>query len=168
MSSRSNEGGRQLVGARECAMTEPQVTATRSRPSEHRLTVPAQSWSLGEIRDFCAGILATHHVDSRISRQVILAIDEAAANIVEHAYLPGESKEIAIKITISERHVGVEFRDTGAMFNPVLMTPREPKNQMSRRGYGLRLISTIMDEVEYQRSEREENVFTLKKLLGNT
>ena len=54
--------------------------------TKHHLTVPAQSWSLEELRDFCKRNLQISPVNQQDYRQLILAIDEVASNIVEHGH----------------------------------------------------------------------------------
>ncbi len=134
----------------------------------HTLELPAKSWRLGELREFCQGILRPHDLEAKICHQVILAIDEAAANIIEHAY-PSKNYEgstFQLQIEVGEDNIRVELRDHGLAFNPPLLS-RSEMNQvtLSKRGYGLKLIQKIMDEVQYDRTGQGENILTLVKYI---
>ena len=134
----------------------------------HTLELPAKTWRLGKLREFCLGILRPHDFEAKICHQVILAIDEAAANIIEHAF-PSKNYEggtFQLQIEVGEETIKVEFRDFGLAFNPPLLSPSEiNKIKFTKRGYGLKLIQKIMDEVTYERTDQGENILTLVKCI---
>lgn len=128
---------------------------------DHRLRLPAHSLHLGQIREFCRGVFCAYPIDSRAVRQMILAIDEAAANVVEHAYPPNEKRDIVLSISVLGDRVVIELRDTGKQFNPCKCDAQQSYSR--RRGYGLPLIRRIVDELNYRRSSSGENVLTMIK-----
>ncbi len=133
--------------------------------TRHHLTLPAVSGSLEELRGFCQKILDIHNIDERIYRQVVLALDEAAANIVEHGYPGGGLKKIEVVIDIQPDRVVIEIRDTGIPFNPLSLQQGPKEKGFSKRGYGIHLIRQIMDEMGYRRSDQGENILTMIKRI---
>jgi anti-sigma regulatory factor (Ser/Thr protein kinase) len=71
---------------------------------------------------------------------ITLATGEACTNAIEHAYAPGEAT-FDLEATRGDSDVFVAVRDYGAW--------REPRGQ--NRGRGLKLMQTLMDEVNVRR-----------------
>ncbi len=94
---------------------------------------------------------------------IILAVDEACTNIIKHAYKGRTDAEITISCT--ERPDGIEFllSDTGEGTDSSNWRMR-PLEEIRPGGLGLHLIHWVMDQVDYRRSERG-NELVLTKLL---
>lgn len=73
--------------------------------------------------------------------QIELALEEAIFNIIEH----GSSSEIKIMCSKVENGLEVRLVDGGAPFNPL-----EPLDAVPKGGYGIRLMTKIMDSVQYE------------------
>jgi serine/threonine-protein kinase RsbW len=96
--------------------------------------------------------------------QVELAVHEACANIIEHAYA-GASGRVKLQLTIEEqpRRLIVDIFDTGIPFDPARLEKLEIGEPKSR-GYGLYLIHQLMDKVTYL-GEPGRNHWCLEKNL---
>ena len=87
--------------------------------------------------------------------RLVLAVDEAVTNVIEHAYaqdLEGEST-IAITIEAEGKKFCAEIRDRGDAFDPTgveLPNIKEHVKQGKRSGLGVFLMRRIMDEVYYE------------------
>jgi anti-sigma regulatory factor (Ser/Thr protein kinase) len=93
---------------------------------------------------------------------LILAVDEAATNIILHAYerRAGEPIELALE-TDGEQAV-VTFLHNGRDFDPATVPP--PSYDGTREsGFGVRLIQQAVDDVRYGRSESGQCVVRLVK-----
>jgi anti-sigma regulatory factor (Ser/Thr protein kinase) len=95
---------------------------------------------------------------------IILAVDEACANIIRHAYKGRQDGEIII--SCREREDGIEFllADRGETAD-ASRWPRRSLDEVRPGGLGLPLIYLVMDEVEYRHGERG-NELVLAKLLA--
>ena len=137
--------------------------------TKHYLTVPAQSWSLEELHEFCKRALGSPAVTKQVYRQLVLAIDEVAANIVEHAYPDGNKKgDLEITVDLQDDRIVVEMRDWGVDFNPLTAKQVDPQRSFSarlRRGYSLPIIRRIIEEIKYERTPGGQNVLTMTKFL---
>jgi FixJ family two-component response regulator/anti-sigma regulatory factor (Ser/Thr protein kinase) len=106
------------------------------------LTMPAEPEALISARRALRNWLAEVGVDPEALYDITLATGEACTNAIEHAYAPGEAS-FDLEATRGESDVVVTVRDYGAW--------REPRGQ--NRGRGLKLMRTLMDDVNVRREE---------------
>jgi len=86
--------------------------------------------------------------------QIELAVDEACANVIEHAYIDEDSKEGNIDVTVKKNRyqIAITIADFGVGFNPdTLITPDMDEYFKERKpgSLGVHLIRTLMDEVNF-------------------
>lgn len=109
-------------------------------------------------------------LDTIQQSRIILAIDEAVANIVEHGF-PDAAALAKAKIQLTMRknpeHVEFEIRDNGIEFNPL-----EHKSDTEfyyeeglENGIGLMTLTTL--DCSYERNDSGQNVLTLRRDWGN-
>ena len=90
-----------------------------------RICFPARTQCLELIRSFCREVLESHGLDQTVHRRVVLAIDEAVSNVVEHAYhkageRDGEpsSSMIELELDVEPDRVVARILDCGVPFDP--------------------------------------------------
>lgn len=82
-----------------------------------------------------------------------LAIQEIAANIVQHAYAEVDGDiEVEIALSVKSARITIKMRDKGQSFEPEAVN--EPElGSLQVHGYGLFLVNHLMDSVNYQNLE---------------
>jgi len=94
------------------------------------------------------------------------AVDEACANIIDHAY-GGENKgEIEIRITKIENGLRIILLDDGEPFDPAEVPEPDitsPLEIRKERGLGIFFMRQLMDKVLFEFSQKEGNTLTLVK-----
>lgn len=96
---------------------------------------------------------------------VVLAVDEACTNVIEHGYAGRERGSLGLGFAAGETEVRVTVRDTGQVFDPGGVPAPDIEASWDERpigGLGWHLIRGMVDEVHY-RSDDEGNVLTLVK-----
>lgn len=94
--------------------------------------------------------------------QLELAVNEAASNIVMHAYGGAPERTIRIEAESFSDRVAVRLYDQGTPFRP--RASRPPTFEKSRvGGYGLFIIERCVDEVKFYRTEDGWNCTSLVK-----
>jgi anti-sigma regulatory factor (Ser/Thr protein kinase) len=83
-------------------------------------------------------------------REVTLAVDEALANVIRHAYRSRYDQEIEIDCRIVGDQMEFTLLDHGEPPDPARICG-QPLNDASLSGRGTHLIKAIMDEVCYER-----------------
>ena len=77
------------------------------------LEVPSSTENLVLIRDFVTRIGQQAHLDEQEISNLELAVDEACANVIEHAYGLDTRQEVIIQAICDEEAVRISVIDTG-------------------------------------------------------
>lgn len=136
-------------------------------PNTISLDIPAELQYVNVLgASICAFLTNIEHLaePTTILYNLELAIQEISVNIATHAYA-NTSGRISMSATLSydPLRITIMLRDSGASFNP-LDVPEPSLGELQEHGYGLFLVTELMDEVEYQQTA-SENVWRLVKNL---
>lgn len=93
-----------------------------------------------------------------------LAVDEAAANIIKHAYKNEKDKPILMHCKIHDDRLEIVLRDSGRKVDTSEIKSRELQD-VKPGGLGVHFIKSTMDVVNYDNSLEEGNKLTLAKYL---
>lgn len=131
-------------------------------PRPDSLQVPARPASLEAVRRFVALRAAEAGLGERAVEQVKLAVDEACANVVEHAYGGEEGHTISVRIEADEARLVVRIRHTGRGFEPDRyhgpLALADAAIQRRKGGFGVQIMQRLMDEVAYSTRGRVSEV----------
>ena len=126
---------------------------------------PARFDHLDEIRDFVAREARTAGFSDKAVYSIQLAADEAASNIIEHAYAGKPEASFELTCECDNDRLIMIFYDRGISFDISKVDKPDIKADLSKRkigGLGIYLIHRLMDEVSYK-STGSGNVLTLIK-----
>ena len=127
---------------------------------------PGRFENLEEISHFVIQAAEKAGLDDSAVYAVELAVDEAATNIIEHAYQGEGRGEICCSFEIIQEGLKVMLQDWGVPFNP-LEVPEPilgaPLDQIQSSGLGLFFIRKLMDEVRFEFSIEKGNTVTMIK-----
>jgi len=132
------------------------------------LQVPSNTENLAMIRDFVNGIGMRAGLPASEVANLEMAVDEACANVIEHAYGPEVTKEVSVKATIDDETVQIDVVDTGKGFDPGEISQLNLDQLVAERksgGLGMRLMKTLMDEVHYEIIPGQKNELLMIKRL---
>lgn len=133
--------------------------------STHRITRAAEIGSLPGIRAFVRERLAAAGVAGAMADDVVLAVEEAAMNVITHGFRGIDPGSLIVELDVAAEAVTVRLTDFGHAFEPC--EPPAPDVQAivegaPEQGFGLFLIHRVMDEVGY-RTDALGNHLTLVK-----
>ena len=134
--------------------------------NSYKLTVKSSTDQLVAIRDFIKDHAIENEIPQPVIESIILAADEAATNIVKHAYHLEATKDILVNFAVNDNECCVTLTDYGDSFDPSLISEPDMKEYLKQRrvgGLGLYLIRTLMDSMEYKSSADHHNDLTIKK-----
>ena len=132
------------------------------------LNVPSSTENLAMIREFVTAIGVQAGFDDEGVAALELAVDEACANVIEHAYGHDTSKEVIIRATFDDKELRIDVADTGRGFDPsTLGDPSLEKLVADRRtgGLGMQVIKRVMDQVTYEMIPGQKNELRMVKRI---
>jgi anti-sigma regulatory factor (Ser/Thr protein kinase) len=132
-------------------------------------TFPARFEFLDEIRDLVAQVAREGGFSEKLIYSLQLAADEAASNIIEHAYEGISDASIDLTCDMRGESIVITMRDHGKPFDPSVVKEPDLKADLSERqigGLGIYLMRKLMDSVEYETNPRSGNLLTLIKRRG--
>ena len=132
------------------------------------LQVPSSTENLALIREFVSSAAGQAGFDEKDIGKLELAVDEACANVIEHAYGHDVSKEVVVSVTLNDETFKINIEDTGKGFDPNSVNQEELEQLINKRktgGLGMRLMKSLMDEVRYEIEPGKKNALHLMKRL---
>ena len=163
------------------------IMGTQNVEIEIRCSVDTQV--LGVLRNFCACTAREAGFNEEQVDQIEMAVDEAAANVIRHAYkhlgvspdLPEEIRttdaevlsacKLIMRITLTEECLRICIIDNGRGINAGSAKVSSMEEFFRRGGHGglgTYIIRHFMDEVEYGAAEPEGTMLTMTKYLDSS
>ena len=125
---------------------------------------PVSSKSLKDIREFSREVIGKSKILEDSKEELVLAIAEAAQNIVKHAYKDNENitDRMQIKILFENNKLEIGFFDKG---KPVVKEDIKHRSldDIKPGGLGTYFIQQIMDEVVFKKATGWHNNLVLTK-----
>ena len=134
------------------------------------LTVPSSTENLALIRDFVTSVGRQARMSDVDISNLELAVDEACANVIEHAYGHDRTKEVTIRAIFDENEMRISVIDSGKGFDPSKVqseTLDQLINERKSGGLGMRLIKTLMDDVRYEIVPGQKNELHMTKKINS-
>src|SRR5271154_350394 len=128
-----------------------------------KLVMPSHPRFLSIVRAAVGELGMVYGLPEESCQGVVLAVDEALANVIRHAYKGRYDEEIELNCRIVGDQLEVTLLDCGESPDPARICG-QPLDEVSLGGRGTHLIKAIMDEVCYERVPRG-NQLTLIKYL---
>ena len=131
-----------------------------------RLIVRSDPRLLGSIRSLVRAWLEACGIEADVADTMVLAIDEACANAIRHAY-EGRCDE-TLEVSLHEDGEYLEFRvcDQGAPCPPEFIEHRPPKRpavgDLKPGGLGVPLMHEVFDEVRFCPGETSGNCVIMR------
>jgi serine/threonine-protein kinase RsbW len=126
------------------------------------ITISSQVERIDDARRWVTDHVRAAGVDDDAIFELELALTEALANIVAHAYSGEPDHEIRLGVSIGADRIEVSVRDWGRQFERASYTPRD-LDDPGEGGYGVYLIDELMDEVGREPQEDGGTLLTLTK-----
>ncbi len=139
MSKKEREGARGF-GPEECMI---------------RIELPSSPREIVKVESFLLEANAKLRLDDGTMYRLLVAVTEAVNNAIIHGNGSDPSKMVIICITATPQMVSVTVQDHGPGFDSAnLPNPLDQENLLKDHGRGVFLIRSLMDKVEFSRTEK--------------
>ena len=133
-----------------------------------QLELPADARLLPRTRRAVAGYLEDVGAEPDDRADVVLALDEACANVIRHAFPDGARGTIRLRAEICDDAVTVQVEDDGVGFDAFEATRNEPDPE-DTSGRGLHMIRALMTTVQLESpTETGGTRLRMQKRLGDS
>ena len=133
--------------------------STRSENELARLKVSAELKYFPAMDGFVRSMATAAGLDEGAVGRLALIVEEAATNVIRHAFLPGERGEVELVVSLRPGQLVVAVEDRGMPFDPSRFHPSE------EAGLGMKLMRAFADELRFvnlgKRGKRVELVKNL-------
>ena len=139
------------------------MTDAKVPPGRHA-RFRAEATAVHEAADALEAFCTAEHLPSEAVWPLQVALDEIVANIVHHG--PGDAESAGFDVWFSRTGDLVEIvvADDGPAFDPLARADPDvglPLDARQPGGLGIMLVKSLMDDVRYER--RDRNILTLRK-----
>lgn len=121
---------------------------------------------LDEIREYVGTIAREAGFNDKDVYNIQLATDEAASNIIEHAYENISDGVLELSCGVQDSTITIILTDRGESFDPSEIPLPDLQADLADRkigGLGIFLMRKLMDEVHYESNTGKSNTLTLIK-----
>jgi anti-sigma regulatory factor (Ser/Thr protein kinase) len=134
--------------------------------ASHELKLEPQVSEIPRLLDWVEACCGAEGVGDEVRYKIMLALDEAVANVVNHAF-GGLSPPhlIRVRLEITAELFAAEVIDNGRQFDPTTAPDPDltlPLEQRTPGGLGIHLMRNVMDRLQY-RHEGAENILRMEK-----
>jgi anti-sigma regulatory factor (Ser/Thr protein kinase) len=86
---------------------------------------------------------------------VLVAVQEIVTNVLRHAYKGQTQDPVRVEFAVDDRAFSVTIADRGPAFDPCALTPPQVRDRAPDciGGWGITIVRTTMDEIEYARRD---------------
>ena len=127
-------------------------------PAPRSLWIPARTDALARVRRRVTAWAAEAGLGEARARRLVLAVDEACANAIEHGLRKRPDGRVTLRADVRPGRVAVTVRHRAARFDPTAIPHALPPNALiaqavakrAAHGYGVPLLNTLVDSVSYR------------------
>jgi len=132
------------------------ITLTFTRDLEYlRLAT-----TLGD--EICNKLINDRKITENFRRDLELVLSEATANAIKHGGSRSGNNTATLTFEVGEESIVIKVRDDGAGFS-LEDIPLPDFDNVPEGGYGIYIMRTVMDDVQYKRDPDGWNTLTLVK-----
>ena len=139
------------------------ITLLAIKWQNHGLMLRATMDEIGCLQPYIERVAQEAGFDSKESKRLRLAVEEAVANVINYA----QASMITLHTTIADGQLVLTIDDDGNPFDPTKGSDTDLSVTPDKRppgGMGIILMQRMTDGITYQRSDGH-NILTLKKLV---
>lgn len=131
-----------------------------------QLSFPARPDELAGVRHRVAEALERAGIEEALRRQLVLAVDEAATNIIRHGYGGPCAASIELRVSLEDGELRFGMKDSAPCVDPATVRPRD-LSDCRPGGLGVAFIDALMDEWSLQPCEEGRgNLLVMRKRVA--
>ncbi len=129
------------------------VNKVKREKTKYQLKIPSKTGNLELIRSFVSHVSEMVGFDADEISKIELAVDEACANVIKHAYDKQNKDSIDMVVEIDYKKLTIIITDQGKGFDVNKISNKDVREYLAEMrvgGLGIHLMKALMDEVEFK------------------
>jgi len=129
------------------------------------ITIPSHPKYLSIVRSVTGKIAQIYEITEPLTEDMKLAVDEACANVIKHAYRGDRTKKIVLKYKITKKSFNVIIEDSGIKAQADLIKGRN-LDDIRPGGLGIHFIKRVFDVFQFDETKKKGNRLILIKSMN--
>jgi serine/threonine-protein kinase RsbW len=129
------------------------------------ITIPSHQKYLSIVRSVTGKIAQIYEITEPLTEDMKLAVDEACANVIKHAYKGDRTKKIILKYKITKKSFNVIIEDSGIKAQTDLIKGRS-LDDIRPGGLGIHFIKRVFDVFQFDETKKKGNRLILIKSMN--
>jgi sigma-B regulation protein RsbU (phosphoserine phosphatase) len=139
-----------------------------SQTSLRRIIMKNEILEVNRMTNFFFSVCREHGIDDELAKTLNLAIEEWVVNVISYAYPKGMRGHVEMTADVKDSVLTVVVKDHGNPFDPTQHAEVDVNATLEERnigGLGIHLVRTIMDTMDYVRTDDGYNKVILTKKI---
>jgi serine/threonine-protein kinase RsbW len=128
------------------------------------ITIPSHPKYLSIVRSVTGKLAQIYEITEPLTEDMKLAVDEACANVIKHAYRGDITKKIVLKYKITKKSFNVIIEDNGIRVQTDLIKGRS-LDDIRPGGLGIHFIKRVFDVFQFDETKKKGNRLVLIKSM---
>jgi serine/threonine-protein kinase RsbW len=128
------------------------------------INIPSHPKYLSIVRSVTGKLGQIYEIAEPLTEDIKLAIDEACANVIKHAYRGDRTKKIVLKYKITKKSFNVIIEDSGIKAQTDLIKGRS-LDDIRPGGLGIHFIKRVFDVFQFDETKKKGNRLILIKSM---
>lgn len=129
------------------------------------IAIPSHPKYLSIVRSVTGKIAQIYEITETLTEDMKLAVDEACANVIKHAYQGDRTKKIVLKYKITKKSFNVIIEDSGIKAKTDLIKGRD-LDDIRPGGLGIHFIKRVFDVFQFDETKKKGNRLILIKYMN--
>ena len=129
------------------------------------ITIPSHPKYLSIVRSVTGKMAQIYEITEPLTEDMKLAVDEACANVIKHAYRGDRTKKIVLKYKITKKSFNVIIEDSGIKAQTDLIKGRS-LDDIRPGGLGIHFIKRVFDVFQFDETKKKGNRLILIKSMN--
>jgi anti-sigma regulatory factor (Ser/Thr protein kinase) len=130
-----------------------------------KITVPSHPKYLGLVRKVTFAFGQIHQIETALMEDIRLAVDEACANVIRHAYRGDPSGRITLVYEMKKEEISVTIDDNGIKADMNAIKGRD-LDEIKPGGLGVHFIRRVFDVFRFDEQKKSGNRLILIKKVS--
>jgi len=132
-------------------------------PKDFEFTIPSQLDQIEFVEQQAEKAANIMNFSEDEKDSLAIAVTEAVNNAIIHGNKKDAAKSVTVQFSFDDQTLTVGIQDEGGGFNPKqIKDPLAPENLLKESGRGVFILSSLMDEVKFDFSNKGTKVILTK------